>query len=68
MSFRLARCPSKFCRFECNYDDPIREFDPLKATTAVEHLNTCPLCGCPLVIYSPFKVREVTNKTLSTHR
>jgi len=55
MSFRLARCPSKFCGFECNYDEPILEFDSLRATTAVKHQNICPRCGCSLIIYGSFK-------------
>ncbi len=55
MSFRLAWCPSKFCGFQCNYDEPIPEYDLLRATTAVNHRSSCPSCGCLLVIYSPFK-------------
>ncbi len=51
MSYKLAVCPSKFCGFECNYDEPISEFDSMRATTAINYRNTCPRCGCLLIIY-----------------
>jgi len=50
MSFRLAWCP--LCNITWNYDEPIPEYDLLRATTGVRYGNTCPRCGCLAVIYS----------------
>ena len=54
MSYRLAWCPQ--CNFTWNFYEPIPEYDPLRATTAVKYRDRCPRCGCVAFIYSHFKV------------
>lgn len=53
MSYLLAECPSKLCRFECNRLEPLPYFPSVNSKTAVDYRIECPLCKLPLVSYWP---------------